>query len=142
MLGFSTNILGNAPEEVEAAICEALPRGAHYGQCYEREYDYAKLFCDMVPGADKVSFCNSGTEATMHALRLARAATGRPLIAKFEGGYHGTHDLLAASFGRLPPSDGRSGPIEDPATLPESPRPRRRRLAADDRAPLQPPGRL
>src|SRR5512136_144886 len=100
MLGFSTMILGNAPDEVEVAIREALPHGTSYGQCHEHEYAFAKLFCDMVPGVDKVSFCNSGTEATMFALRLARAATRRPLIAKFEGGYHGTHDFLAVSFGR------------------------------------------
>jgi glutamate-1-semialdehyde 2,1-aminomutase len=60
MLGFSTMILGNAPEEVEEAIREALPHRAHYGQCHEREYMFAKLFCDMMPGVDKVTFCNLG----------------------------------------------------------------------------------
>ena len=121
MLGFSVMILGNAPDEVESAIREALPRGTHYGQCHEHEYAFAKLFCDMVPGVDKVTFCNSGTEATMYALRLARATTGRPLIAKFEGGYHGTHDLLAVSFGRPGPVPTLGGPIEDPEAIPESP---------------------
>ena len=121
MLGFSVMILGNAPDEVEAAIREALPYGTHYGQCHEHEYAFAKLFCDMVPGVEKVTFCNSGTEATMYALRLARAATGRPLVAKFEGGYHGTHDLLAVSFGRPRPGLDLSGPAEDPAAIPESP---------------------
>ena len=57
----------------------------------------------------------------MFAVRLARAATGRPLIAKFEGGYHGTHDLLAVSFGRPRPDAAEFGPIEDPAAIPESP---------------------
>jgi glutamate-1-semialdehyde 2,1-aminomutase len=121
MLGFSTMILGNTPGEVEAAILEALPRGTHYGQCHEHEYAFAKLFCDMVPGVEKVTFCNSGTEATLYALRLARATTGRPLIAKFEGGYHGTHDLLAVSFGRPRPNADPFGPIEDPTAIPESP---------------------
>ncbi len=121
MLGFSVMILGNAPEEVEAAIREALPHGTSYGQCHEHEYAFARLFCDMVPGVEKVTFCNSGTEATLYAVRLARAATGRPLIAKFEGGYHGTHDLLAVSFGRPRPVPAEFGPIEDPAALPESP---------------------
>ena len=121
MLGFSVMILGNAPAEVESAIREALPRGTHYGQCHEHEYAFAKLFCDMVPGVEKVTFCNSGTEATMYALRLARATTGRPLVAKFEGGYHGTHDLLAASFGRPGPVPTLGGPVEDPETIPESP---------------------
>jgi glutamate-1-semialdehyde 2,1-aminomutase len=121
MLGFSTMILGNAPDEVEVAIREALPRGTSYGQCHEHEYAFAKLFCDMVPGVDKVTFCNSGTEATMYAVRLARATVGRPLIAKFEGGYHGTHDLLAVSFGRPGPNTDQCGPIEDPSAVPESP---------------------
>ncbi len=121
MLGFSVMILGNAPDEVEAAIREALPRGTHYGQCHEHEYAFAKLFCDMVPGVEKVTFCNSGTEATMYALRLARATTGRPLVAKFEGGYHGTHDFLAVSLGRPGPTVDLCGPIEDPAAIPESP---------------------
>ena len=121
MLGFSTMILGNAPEEVEAAIREALPRGTSYGQCHEYEYEFARLFCNMVPGVDKVTFCNSGTEATMYAVRLARATTGRPLIAKFEGGYHGTHDLLAVSLGRPSPNADMFGPIEDPTAIPESP---------------------
>jgi glutamate-1-semialdehyde 2,1-aminomutase len=120
MLGFSTMILGNAPEEVEAAIMEALPRGTSYGQCHEHEYAFARLFCDMVPGVEKVTFCNSGTEATMYALRLARASTGRPLVAKFEGGYHGAHDFLAVSYGRPRPNPDEFGPIEDPQTLPES----------------------
>ena len=121
MLGFSTMILGNAPDEVEEAIREALPRGTSFGQCHEHEYAFAKLFCDMVPGVDKVTFCNSGTEATMYALRLARATTRRPLIAKFEGGYHGANDLLAVSLGRPGPSTELFGPIEDPSAIPESP---------------------
>jgi glutamate-1-semialdehyde 2,1-aminomutase len=121
MLGFSTMILGNTPDEVAEAIKEALPRGTHYGQCHEHEYEFAKLFCDMAPGVEKVSFCNSGSEATMYALRLARATTGRPLVAKFEGGYHGAHDFLAVSFGRPRPTPDQFGPVEDPTAVPESP---------------------
>ena len=121
MLGFSTMILGNAPDEVEAALREALPRGTSYGQCHEGEYAFARLFCDMIPGVEKVAFCNSGTEATMYALRLARASVGRPLVAKFEGGYHGAHDLLAVSYGRPRPGGDQWGELEDPAAIPESP---------------------
>jgi len=121
MLGFSVMILGNAPQEVEVAIREALPDGSHYGQCHEREYEFAQLFCQMAPGVEKVAFCNSGTEATLYALRLARAATGRSLVAKFEGGYHGAHDLLAVSYGRPRPGPDPYGPLEDPITVPESP---------------------
>jgi len=121
MLGFSVMILGNTPDEVQEAIRETLPNGTHYGQCHEHEYAFAKLFCEMVPGVDKVTFCNSGTEATMYACRLARATTKRPLVAKFEGGYHGTHDLLAVSFGRPGLSADQYGSIEDPTAIPESP---------------------
>ena len=121
MLGFSTMLLGNAPDEVQEALREALPYGTSYGQCHEHEYEFAKLFCDMLPGVDKVTFCNSGTEATLYACRLARAATGRPLVAKFEGGYHGTHDLLAVSFGLPRLALDKYGPIEDPTAIPESP---------------------
>lgn len=120
MLGFSTMLLGHTPREVQEAIREVLPNGSHYGQCHVHEYEYAKLFCDMVPGVDKVTFCNSGSEATMYALRLARAATSRPLVAKFEGGYHGTHDLLAVSFGRPHQGVNNFGLIEDPTAIPES----------------------
>jgi len=120
MLGFSTMILGNAPEPVEAAIREALPRGTHYGQCHEHEYEFAKLFCDMVPGVDKVTFCNSGTEATMYALRLARGATGVPWWPS---------SRRLSRHPRLPggqlwpaaPGPRSHRPIEDPATVPESP---------------------
>jgi glutamate-1-semialdehyde 2,1-aminomutase len=121
MLGFSTMILGNTPVEVQEALIDAIPRGTHYGQCHEHEYALAKLFCDMIPGVAKVTFCNSGTEATMYAVRLARAATGRSLIAKFEGGYHGMNDLMALSFGRPGPKNVDIGPIEDPVAVPESP---------------------
>jgi glutamate-1-semialdehyde 2,1-aminomutase len=121
MLGFSTMILGNAPDEIQEAIMEALPRGTHYGQCHEHEYAFARLFCEMVPGVERVTFCNSGTEATLYALRLARATVGRPLVAKFEGGYHGAHDLLAVSYGRPRPGPDLWGPVEDPKAVPESP---------------------
>jgi glutamate-1-semialdehyde 2,1-aminomutase len=121
MLGFSAMILGNTPKEVQDAILEALPRGTHYGQCHENEYAFAKLFCDMVPGVERVTFCNSGTEATLYTLRLARAATGRRLVAKFEGGYHGMHDLLAVSFGHPGLNASPIGPIENPIEVPESP---------------------
>lgn len=121
MLGFSTMILGNAPDEVETALREALPHGTSYGQCHTGEYAFARLFCDMVPGVEKVAFCNSGTEATLYALRLARATVGRPLVAKFEGGYHGAHDLLAVSYGRPRRGLNPYGEIEDPAAVPESP---------------------
>ncbi len=83
MLGFSVMILGNTPDEVQAAIQEALPRGSHYGQCHEHEHEFARLFCDLVPGVEKVTFCNSGIEATRYALRLAHATSSSALRRTF-----------------------------------------------------------
>ncbi len=121
MLSFGVMILGNAAPEVLAAVQEALPRGTSYALCHEREYEFAKLIVDMVPGVEKVSLCNSGTEATMYAIRLARASTGRRLVAKFEGGYHGTHDFLLVNVQRPRLNPQTCGPAEDPWTVPEYP---------------------
>lgn len=121
MLAFSTQILGNADPDIEAAVKEALPRGTSYALCHEREYEFAKLFVEMVPGVEKITFCNSGTEATLYATRLARATTKRPLIAKFEGGYHGTHDFLAVSIRTARFNPEICGPADDPWTVPENP---------------------
>ena len=113
-------ILGNAPDIVTQAVMEQLPKGWCYGSSHEGEYALAKLVVDSMPSIKKVAFCNSGSEATLYALRLARAATGRSMVAKFEGGYHGVHDFLALSFitPRIHPE--LCGPIEDPLTVPES----------------------
>jgi len=121
MLAFGTQILGNSAPEVQAAIMEALPRGTSFALCHEREYELAKLFVEMVPSVEKVTFCNSGTEATMYATRVARAATGRPLIAKFEGGYHGTHDALAVSMRTARFDPEACGPDDDPRVVAEHP---------------------
>ena len=61
---------------------------------------------DSVPGAEMTTFCSSGSEATLHALRLARAYTGRKKIAKFEGGYHGVHDTVMMSVQSKPAAGG------------------------------------
>ena len=121
MLAFSTMILGNADPIVQEAVEKVLPRGSTYALCHDREYEFAKLFCDMVPGADQLAFVNSGTEATLYATRLARATTRRSLIGKFEGGYHGTHDFLAVSIQKPRIDPAACGPIEDPVTVPDYP---------------------
>ena len=96
-------ILGHANESVVAAITQAAADGTSFGAPTERENKIAQLVVDAYESIEMVRFVNSGTEATMSALRLARAYTGRSKIVKFEGGYHGHSDalLVAAGSGAL-----------------------------------------
>ncbi|OQA89123.1 MAG: Glutamate-1-semialdehyde 2,1-aminomutase [bacterium ADurb.Bin236] len=96
-------ILGHSRPEVVAAVKSAAERGASFGAPTSAETRLAKLIVDMVPSLDKVRLVNSGTEATMSAVRLARAATRRDKIIKFEGCYHGHADsfLIKAGSGAL-----------------------------------------
>ncbi len=96
-------ILGHANESVVAAITQAAADGTSFGAPTERENEIAQLVVDAYESIEMVRFVNSGTEATMSALRLARAYTGRSKIVKFEGGYHGHSDalLVAAGSGAL-----------------------------------------
>src|SRR2546425_8454653 len=90
---------GHAPEEVVEAVQKAMGRGSLYGQPTEMEVELASLISSLVPSMEMVRLANSGTEATMHSLRLARAFTGRQKILKFEGGYHGVHDSVLVKAG-------------------------------------------
>ena len=92
-------ILGHAHPEVTKAAQEATARGASFGAPTEIEVNAAKLIVDAIPSIEMVRFVNSGTEATMSAMRLARAATGRDMILKFDGGYHGHDDALLVRAG-------------------------------------------
>jgi glutamate-1-semialdehyde 2,1-aminomutase len=92
-------ILGHAPAPVVEAVCEVAGRGMSFGALTEREVEFAQLLCEVVPCLEMVRLVNSGTEAVMSAIRLARAATGRPLVIKFAGGYHGHSDGLLAQAG-------------------------------------------
>jgi glutamate-1-semialdehyde 2,1-aminomutase len=96
-------ILGHARPEVIEAVCEAAKDGTSFGAPTERETILAETITRMVPGIEKVRLVNSGTEATMSAIRLARGATGRDKIVKFEGCYHGHGDsfLIKAGSGAL-----------------------------------------
>jgi glutamate-1-semialdehyde 2,1-aminomutase len=96
-------ILGHRHPDVERAIAEALTMGTSFGAPTERELELADRVVDRYPLAERVRFTNSGTEATMSALRVARGATGRRLIVKFAGGYHGHADglLVAAGSGAV-----------------------------------------
>jgi glutamate-1-semialdehyde 2,1-aminomutase len=92
-------ILGHDHEEVREALGRALARGTSYGAPTAGEVELAELVVDMVPSVDLVRFVNSGTEATMSALRLARAVTGRDRVVKFRGGYHGHADAFLVEAG-------------------------------------------
>jgi glutamate-1-semialdehyde 2,1-aminomutase len=92
-------IAGHAHPDVVRALQEATTRGTSFGAPIAAEADLAEVIIDRVPALDMIRFVNSGTEATMSALRLARAATGRDLIVKFDGCYHGHADSLLVSAG-------------------------------------------
>ncbi|MFW6176031.1 MAG: glutamate-1-semialdehyde 2,1-aminomutase, partial [Acidobacteriota bacterium] len=92
-------ILGHAHPEVVEALREATARGTSYGITCPEEVDLAERVCALYPGLDQVRFVSSGTEATMSALRLARGVTGRDLVVKFSGCYHGHADHLLVAAG-------------------------------------------
>ena len=97
------NILGHAPNSIIGAIHQAAKDGISYGIPNPKEVEMAQLITEWVPSVEKVRMVNSGTEATMSAIRLARGFTGRDKIVKFEGCYHGHADslLVAAGSGAL-----------------------------------------
>ena len=92
-------ILGHTHPEVAAAIKSAVDRGTSFGAPTETENELAQMVSDTFPSIDMLRFVNSGTEASMSALRLARAFTGRDKVVKFEGGYHGHADTLLVGAG-------------------------------------------
>lgn len=102
-VGHGALILGHRHPIVRQAIAGQLDRGTHYGACHELEVRWAEQVLKLIPWADRVRFVGSGTEATLLAIRLARAATGRSKIIKFEGHFHGWHDYAAVAI--RPPFD-------------------------------------
>ncbi|GAB4355515.1 MAG: glutamate-1-semialdehyde 2,1-aminomutase [Immundisolibacter sp.] len=92
-------ILGHAAPPVVRAVQQAASRGLSYGAPTAAEVELAETLCRLVPGLERVRLVNSGTEATMSAIRLARAATGRRLLVKFAGCYHGHADSLLVNAG-------------------------------------------
>ncbi len=101
-LGFGPIILGHGHPDVAAAVAEAAAEGTTFAMTTAREIEAAEAFRDAVPWVDALRFTNTGTEATMHAIRLARAHTGREIIVKFEGAYHGAHDYVLFSTSDAP----------------------------------------
>ncbi len=94
---YTSLILGHAPPEVVKAVQDAATRGMSFPGPTDHEIRLAEMLTRRIPSLETVRFTNSGTEATMNAVRAARAFTGRPKIAKFEGAFHGTHDTVLVS---------------------------------------------
>jgi glutamate-1-semialdehyde 2,1-aminomutase len=97
-LAWGPLILGHTPAEVVEAVGRQIHRGFTFGAQHDLEYAVAERMTSVIPCADSVCFANSGTEIVQVALRLARAATGRSLVLKFEGHYHGWSDGMLASY--------------------------------------------
>jgi glutamate-1-semialdehyde 2,1-aminomutase len=99
VLSWGPLILGHAHPQIVGALQQAVARGVSYGAPTALETELAELVCEMIPSVEMVRFVNSGTEATMSAIRLARAFTGRDKIIKFAGCYHGHGDMLLVKAG-------------------------------------------
>jgi glutamate-1-semialdehyde 2,1-aminomutase len=110
-LGMGPMILGHSPASVKAAVAAQLERGLLFAAQSEIEIEAARLVCAMVPCAERLRFASSGSEAVQAAIRLARAATGRKTIVKFEGHYHGWMDNILWS---VAPTPDAAGPREAP----------------------------
>ena len=99
VMSWGALMLGHAHPSIVRALSEAVMRGTSYGAPSGAEVELAQLVTELVPSVEMVRFVNSGTEATMSALRLARAATGRDVVVKFEGCYHGHADYFLVKAG-------------------------------------------
>jgi glutamate-1-semialdehyde 2,1-aminomutase len=93
-LGFGPVILGHSDERVDSAVCEAIRQGQSFALSTPLEEEVARQIIALCPGVEMIRFTTSGTEATMHAIRLARAYTRREKIIMFEGQFHGLHDYV------------------------------------------------
>ncbi len=115
-------ILGHSHPRVKDALAKQLDKGWNFGLVHELEIRHAELIKRFVPGAEMIRFSSSGTEASMYAIRLARTFTGRSLIGKFEGGWHGGYDALHCAikppFEILPSGGLTRGALSDTIVLP------------------------
>ena len=102
-LAFGPLILGHAHPSIQDALIASAKSGINFGAPTEVENNLGRMITDNVPAIEKIRFASSGTEATMHAIRLSRSYTKRKIIIKVEGGYHGSHDyaLIKAGSGAL-----------------------------------------
>ena len=118
MMSYGALPLGHAHAEVVTAIQQAAAEGSHFASATEIEIEVAELLQKMIPGAERVRFANTGTEATMAAIRLARGYTGRPKFVKFEGQYHGWFDDFLVNSHPHPIAS--LGHRNDPVKIPDS----------------------
>lgn len=116
-LGMGPVILGHANPEVNQQVLASLGEGQLYAGQHAQELKLAQTICEIVPCSQMVRFSLSGSEAVQAAMRLARAATGREAILKFEGHYHGWFDNIDVS---VHPDEAQMGPLLRPATVPMS----------------------
>jgi len=116
-LAFGPIILGHADEGVNAKVHEEIDRGVLCAMTNELEVEVAQMIVDMCPGVEMVRLACSGTEATMHAVRVARAYTGREKIIKFEGMYHGFQDYtLFSTYAPVEAYGNRNSPLPVPSS--------------------------
>jgi glutamate-1-semialdehyde 2,1-aminomutase len=113
-LCFGALMAGHCHPAVMKAVSQRLTTGTMFGMPHDMEWELAEVICERFP-VEMVRFGNSGTEATMHGIRLARAATGRDKIVKFEGAYHGLHDSALVS---VKPHAPDFGDIHRPTSVP------------------------
>jgi glutamate-1-semialdehyde 2,1-aminomutase len=118
MMSFGALVHGHAHPRIVEAVTQAMSQGSHFAASTPAETEAAERFCRMVPTAEAVRFTNSGSEATMLALRLARAFTGRTKFLKFEGHYHGWYDPFLLNAHSHPPEE--LGSPSRPARIPDS----------------------
>jgi len=116
-MAFGPIILGHAYDEVDAKVMEEIQRGTLFAMTGELEVEVAEMITAMCPAVDMVRTACSGTEATMHAIRVARAYTGRDIILKFEGNYHGFHDhTLWSTYAPVEALGNSRSPIPVPSS--------------------------
>jgi glutamate-1-semialdehyde 2,1-aminomutase len=110
--GFGANVLGHCHPAIRKRVAEVADRIDLVGAgTLDLEVEAAEALARCIPCAERIAFCSSGSEATYHALRLARAVTGRTRIVKFQGGYHGWHDYVAMNCQSAADAVGRYDPI-------------------------------
>ncbi|MFL5758491.1 MAG: aspartate aminotransferase family protein [Thermomicrobiales bacterium] len=114
-MGHGALILGHGDPDVTGAVAAQLTNGTHYGAGHEAEIVWAEQISKLIPSAEQVRFVASGTEATLLAQRLARARTGKNVIVKFQGHFHGWNDYLIK--GEKPPYDSQTIPGVPPEVL-------------------------
>jgi glutamate-1-semialdehyde 2,1-aminomutase len=120
IMGFGPNPLGHSPAVVVQAVGDVIRRGTSLAIATPLEVELAQLVSRHVPSMEEMRFVASGTEATMSALRVARAFTGRTKVARFEGHWHGQHDWALVSVARVAGSERSPEPAPEGAGIPES----------------------